>query len=179
MEKKHFFLLLLVAQNTSKTLILRMAVGGKGHFLYSAAVLATEGLKALSSSLWVLSTPGGDADDAFDEEEDEEEEGGGKGKGKRKRKRKLKLKLKLSLKQPKLRQRHGSKPKRHTLFKPKTTCKLKQTRKRKVKRLIWLESKRNSKLKSKQKPTHMPKPELKLKLKLKLKYLQVRSQIQH
>ena len=43
----------------------------------------------------VLSTPGGDADDAFDEEEDEEEEGGGKGKGKGKRKRKGKAARKV------------------------------------------------------------------------------------
>lgn len=49
-----FFLLLLVAQNTSKTLLLRAAVGGKPQFLYSAAVLATEGLKAALSMCWVL-----------------------------------------------------------------------------------------------------------------------------
>ena len=58
MEKKYAFLLLLVAQNTSKTLILRAAVGGHSNFLYSAAVLATEGLKALSSAVWVLNTGG-------------------------------------------------------------------------------------------------------------------------
>ena len=58
MELKHLFLLLLIAQNTSKTLILRAAVGGKSTFLYSAAVLATEGLKAASSTLWVLNTGG-------------------------------------------------------------------------------------------------------------------------
>ena len=55
---KWFWLLLLVAQNTSKTLILRLAVGGKGKFLYSAAVLATEGLKATASCLWVLRSGG-------------------------------------------------------------------------------------------------------------------------
>ena len=49
MQAKYWWLLLLVAQNTSKTLILRLAVGGKGKFLYSAAVLATEGLKATIS----------------------------------------------------------------------------------------------------------------------------------
>lgn len=53
-----FFLLLLVGQNTSKTLLLRAAVGGKSKFLYSAAVLATEGLKATLSTLWVLSSGG-------------------------------------------------------------------------------------------------------------------------
>ena len=60
MEAKYFWLLLLVAQNTSKTLILRLAVGagGKGKFLYSAAVLATEGLKATCSCLWVLRSGG-------------------------------------------------------------------------------------------------------------------------
>ena len=60
MDKKYAFLLLLVAQNTSKTLILRFALGGKGkgNFLYSAAVLATEGLKATSSCIWVLQTGG-------------------------------------------------------------------------------------------------------------------------
>ena len=42
LSAKYWWLLLLVAQNTSKTLILRLAVGGKGKFLYSAAVLATE-----------------------------------------------------------------------------------------------------------------------------------------
>lgn len=52
------FLLLLIAQNTSKTLILRAAVGGKGKFLYSAAVLATEGLKGTLSILWVLRSGG-------------------------------------------------------------------------------------------------------------------------
>ena len=46
-----FFLLLLVGQNTSKTLLLRAAVGGKPKFLYSAAVLATEGLKATLSTI--------------------------------------------------------------------------------------------------------------------------------
>jgi UDP-sugar transporter A1/2/3 len=61
MEKSMLFLLLLVAQNTSKTLILRAAVGGKGHFLYSAAVLATEALKASASSLWVLNSGGSPA----------------------------------------------------------------------------------------------------------------------
>ena len=60
-SQKYFFLLLLVAQNTSKTLILRAAVGGKARFLYSAAVLATEGLKACSSALWVLNTGGSPA----------------------------------------------------------------------------------------------------------------------
>ena len=58
MQAKYWWLLLLVAQNTSKTLILRLAVGGKGKFLYSAAVLATEGLKATISCLWVLRNGG-------------------------------------------------------------------------------------------------------------------------
>ena len=53
-----FWLLLLIAQNTSKTLIMRVAVGGKGKFLYSAAVLATEGLKATLSCVWVLRNGG-------------------------------------------------------------------------------------------------------------------------
>ncbi|KAL3919299.1 MAG: hypothetical protein SGPRY_005679 [Prymnesium sp.] len=53
-----FFLLLLVGQNTSKTLILRAAVDGKPRFLYSAAVLATEGLKATLATVWVLSSGG-------------------------------------------------------------------------------------------------------------------------
>ena len=53
-----FFLLLLVGQNTSKTLLLRAAVGSKPKFLYSAAVLATEGLKATLSTIWVLSSGG-------------------------------------------------------------------------------------------------------------------------
>ena len=61
MDVKYFWLLLLVGQNTSKTLILRLAVGGKGNFLYSAAVLATEGLKATASCLWVLRTGGSPA----------------------------------------------------------------------------------------------------------------------
>ena len=55
LSTKQWCLLLLVAQNTSKTLILRAAVGGgKPHFLYSAAVLGTEGLKMTLSTLWVL-----------------------------------------------------------------------------------------------------------------------------
>jgi hypothetical protein len=54
----NFYLGLLVAQNTSKTLILRHAVSGKPEFIYSAAVLATESLKALLSVLWVLSHGG-------------------------------------------------------------------------------------------------------------------------
>ena len=59
LSKKMIFLLLLVAQNTSKTLILRLAVGpGKSTFLYSAAVVGTEGLKATASILWVLRTGG-------------------------------------------------------------------------------------------------------------------------
>ena len=57
-SRKYVFLILLVAQNTSKTLILRLAVGGKGQFLYSAAVLATEGLKATASTVWVLNSGG-------------------------------------------------------------------------------------------------------------------------
>ena len=58
LPRKYVWLLLLVAQNTSKTLILRLAVGGKGHFLYSAAVVATEGLKATASTVWVLRSGG-------------------------------------------------------------------------------------------------------------------------
>ena len=65
LQPKYLYLLLLVAQNTSKTLILRLAVGGKGKFLYSAAVLATEGLKATSSCLWVLNTGGSPASIIF------------------------------------------------------------------------------------------------------------------
>ena len=53
------WLLLLVAQNTSKTLIMRAAVGqGQPQFLYSAAVLATEALKASVSIAWVLMSGG-------------------------------------------------------------------------------------------------------------------------
>ena len=53
------WLLLLVAQNTSKTLIMRAAVGqGQPQFLYSAAVLATETLKATVSITWVLASGG-------------------------------------------------------------------------------------------------------------------------
>ena len=53
------WLLLLVAQNTSKTLIMRAAVGqGQPQFLYSAAVLATEALKASVSIAWVLVSGG-------------------------------------------------------------------------------------------------------------------------
>lgn len=53
------WLLLLVAQNTSKTLIMRAAVGqGQPQFLYSAAVLATEALKATVSIAWVLVSGG-------------------------------------------------------------------------------------------------------------------------
>jgi UDP-sugar transporter A1/2/3 len=56
---KLFFLLLLVAQNTSKTLLLRFAVGaGKPAFLYSAAVVGTEAMKAMASALWVLRSGG-------------------------------------------------------------------------------------------------------------------------
>lgn len=55
------YLVLLVVQNTSKTLIMRYAVHGKPDFLYSAAVVATEGLKAGLSILWVLSTGGSPA----------------------------------------------------------------------------------------------------------------------
>jgi uncharacterized membrane protein len=61
LSAKYWWLLLLVAQNTSKTLILRLAVGGKGKFLYSAAVLATEGLKATASCVWVLRSGGSPA----------------------------------------------------------------------------------------------------------------------
>lgn len=52
------WLLLLVGQNTGKTLVMRAAVAGKPQFLYSAAVLATEGLKATLSTIWVLSSGG-------------------------------------------------------------------------------------------------------------------------
>ena len=49
------WLLLLVGQNTTKTLVMRAAVGGgPPEFLYSAAVLATEGLKG-TLSMSVLS----------------------------------------------------------------------------------------------------------------------------
>ena len=59
MDKAFFALLLLVLQNTSKTLLLRFAVGGrKPQFLYSAAVLGTEGLKCTLSVLWVLRSGG-------------------------------------------------------------------------------------------------------------------------
>lgn len=58
-DKRLTFLLLLVLQNTSKTLILRVAVGShKPKFLYSAAVLATEGLKMTLSTVWVLRSGG-------------------------------------------------------------------------------------------------------------------------
>jgi len=52
------YLILLIVQNTSKTLIMRYAVRSKANFLYSAAVVATESLKALISVVWVLSTGG-------------------------------------------------------------------------------------------------------------------------
>ena len=58
LSRKYVWLLLLVFQNTSKTLILRLAVSGKSTFLYSAAVVATEGLKATASTLWVLRNGG-------------------------------------------------------------------------------------------------------------------------
>jgi len=45
-------------QNTSKTLVMRAAVGGQPQFLYSAAVLGTEGLKATLSVGWVLASGG-------------------------------------------------------------------------------------------------------------------------
>ncbi|KAL1510885.1 hypothetical protein AB1Y20_005717 [Prymnesium parvum] len=52
------FLLLLLGQNTSKTLLLRAAVHTSPRFLYSAAVLATEALKAMLAAAWVLSSGG-------------------------------------------------------------------------------------------------------------------------
>ena len=59
MQAATVWLLLLVAQNTSKTLIMRAAVGqGQPQFLYSAAVLATEALKASVSIAWVLVSGG-------------------------------------------------------------------------------------------------------------------------
>ncbi len=58
LDKKHAYLALLVVQNTAKTLILRFAVTGKPTFLYSAAVLATEGLKCTLSVIAVLATGG-------------------------------------------------------------------------------------------------------------------------
>ena len=59
MTSANLWLLLLVAQNTSKTLIMRAAVGQRQpEFLYSAAVLATEGLKATLSTSWVLASGG-------------------------------------------------------------------------------------------------------------------------
>ena len=57
----YIFLALLVAQNTSKTLIMRHAVAKEQRFLSSAAVLTTESLKCTCSCLWVLGTGGSPA----------------------------------------------------------------------------------------------------------------------
>ena len=51
-------LVLLAFQNCVKNLVMRAAVSGDAHFLYSAAVIATEGTKCLSSTLYVLCTGG-------------------------------------------------------------------------------------------------------------------------
>eukprot|EP00633_Aureoumbra_lagunensis_P000784 CAMPEP_0197297142 /NCGR_PEP_ID=MMETSP0890-20130614/40247_1 /TAXON_ID=44058 ORGANISM="Aureoumbra lagunensis, Strain CCMP1510" /NCGR_SAMPLE_ID=MMETSP0890 /ASSEMBLY_ACC=CAM_ASM_000533 /LENGTH=354 /DNA_ID=CAMNT_0042774125 /DNA_START=172 /DNA_END=1236 /DNA_ORIENTATION=- len=47
-------LLFLALQNCVKNIVMRAAVRGKANFLYSAAVIATEGLKCVASALWVL-----------------------------------------------------------------------------------------------------------------------------
>lgn len=45
-------------QNCVKNLVMRAAVKGDAHFLYSAAVIGTEGTKCLSSIMYVLCTGG-------------------------------------------------------------------------------------------------------------------------
>jgi len=55
-------LCLLAVQNCVKNLVMRAAVKGDAHFLYSAAVIATEGTKCLSSCCYVLATGGTPAD---------------------------------------------------------------------------------------------------------------------
>ena len=47
-------LLLLAVQNCVKNLVTRVAVQGDAHFLYSAAVLATEGTKCTASLLYIF-----------------------------------------------------------------------------------------------------------------------------
>lgn len=49
---------LLAVQNCAKNLAMRAAVKGDAHFLYSAAVIGTEGTKCILSVLYVLCTGG-------------------------------------------------------------------------------------------------------------------------
>ena len=49
----------LALQNCAKNIIMRAAVRGKVEFLYSAAVIATEGLKCFAAALWVIVIDGG------------------------------------------------------------------------------------------------------------------------
>jgi len=51
-------LALLAVQNCVKNLVTRLAVQGEAHFLYSAAVIATEGTKCTASICYVLATGG-------------------------------------------------------------------------------------------------------------------------
>jgi len=51
-------LALLAVQNCAKNLVMRAAVKGDAHFLYSAAVIGTEGTKCTLSTLYVLCTGG-------------------------------------------------------------------------------------------------------------------------
>lgn len=51
-------LALLAVQNCAKNLIMRAAVKGDAHFLYSAAVIGTEGTKCSLSALYILFTGG-------------------------------------------------------------------------------------------------------------------------
>ncbi|KAJ8600918.1 hypothetical protein CTAYLR_005071 [Chrysophaeum taylorii] len=51
-------LALLAIQNCAKNLVMRAAVRGDAHFLYSAAVIGTEGTKCTLSTLYVLCTGG-------------------------------------------------------------------------------------------------------------------------
>ena len=54
-------LLLLAVQNCAKNLVMRAAVGGGAKFLYSAAVIGTEGTKCACSVAFVLCTGGSPA----------------------------------------------------------------------------------------------------------------------
>eukprot|EP00635_Sarcinochrysidales_sp_CCMP3193_P007366 CAMPEP_0118906580 /NCGR_PEP_ID=MMETSP1166-20130328/10290_1 /TAXON_ID=1104430 /ORGANISM="Chrysoreinhardia sp, Strain CCMP3193" /LENGTH=421 /DNA_ID=CAMNT_0006845903 /DNA_START=38 /DNA_END=1303 /DNA_ORIENTATION=- len=49
----------LALQNCAKNIVMRAAVRGKVDFLYSAAVIATEGLKCVAAGLWVVLIDGG------------------------------------------------------------------------------------------------------------------------
>ena len=51
-------LLLLVVQNTSKTLLMRSVVHGERRFLYSSMVVSVEALKAVASGAWLVGCAG-------------------------------------------------------------------------------------------------------------------------